>query len=85
MAFWVASNNERAGATTDTLVDARCLYLPVAAKNTVYGVCGILMNDADSNDDFGAFEKNLLLMIVGEMRTGGRADRVGRRAPPPWR
>ena len=24
------------------------------------------MNDADSNDDFGAFEKNLLLMIVGE-------------------
>ena len=66
VAFWVASNNERAGATTDTLIDARCLYLPVAAKNTVYGVCGILMNDADSNDDFGAFEKNLLLMIVGE-------------------
>lgn len=64
--FGSASNNERAGATTDTLVDARCLYLPVAAKNTVYGVCGILMNDADSNDDFGAFEKNLLLMIVGE-------------------
>ncbi|HIW76743.1 MULTISPECIES: sensor histidine kinase [Gordonibacter] len=69
VAAWVAANNERAGATTGTLADARCLYLPVSAKNVVYGVVGVVMDDtSDTSDDadFGAFEKNLLLMIVHE-------------------
>lgn len=66
VAAWAASNNERAGATTDTLVDARCLYLPITAKNAVYGVAGIVLDEADDDDDFDAFEKNLLLMIMDE-------------------
>lgn len=65
VAAWVASNNERAGATTDTLVDARCLYLPIRSKGAAFGVAGIVMDAADE-DDFGAFEKNLLLMIIDE-------------------
>ena len=66
VAAWAAANNERAGSTTDTLADARCLYLPVSAKNVVYGVVGIVMDETDDDDDFGAFEKNLVLMIVNE-------------------
>ncbi|WP_080801677.1 sensor histidine kinase [Arabiibacter massiliensis] len=65
VAAWVASNNERAGATTDTLVDARCLYLPIRSKGAVFGVAGIVMDEGE-DDDFGAFEKNLLLMIIDE-------------------
>lgn len=66
MASWVASNNERAGATTDTLVDARCLYLPISSKGAVFGVAGIVMDKNEDDDDFGALEKNLLLMIINE-------------------
>ena len=65
VAAWAASNNERAGATTDTLADARCLYLPIRSKGVVFGVAGIAMDGADE-DDFGVFEKNLLLMILDE-------------------
>ncbi|MEG1831628.1 MAG: sensor histidine kinase KdpD, partial [Raoultibacter sp.] len=64
VAAWVASNNEHAGATTDTLTQARCLYLPIASKEAVFGVAGLVM-ERDS-EDFGAFEKNLLLAIVDE-------------------
>ena len=64
VAAWVASNSERAGATTDTLLNARCLYLPIRSKDAVFGVAGIAIDGDD--DDFGAFEKNLLLMILDE-------------------
>lgn len=74
VAAWVASNNERAGATTDTLADARCLYLPIRSKGEVFGVAGIVM-DGGEDDDFGAFEKNLLLMILDEC--GQTAERIG--------
>ncbi len=66
VAAWAASNNERAGASTDTLADARCLYLPIGSKGTVFGVAGIVMDGGEDDDDFGAFEKNLLLMIIDE-------------------
>lgn len=64
VAAWVASNNERAGATTDTLLDAKCLYLPVASKDQVIGVAGLVVGDEP--DDFGEFEKNLLIAILDE-------------------
>ncbi|MRX81463.1 sensor histidine kinase [Eggerthella guodeyinii] len=65
VAAWVASNNERAGATTETLADARCLYLPIRAKDAVYGVAGLVVDGTD-DEDFGGFEKNLLLMVLDE-------------------
>ena len=64
VAAWVALNNERAGAMTDTLLDAKCLYLPIRGKEGVFGVVGLAIEKDDEN--FGPFEKNLLLMIVDE-------------------
>ena len=66
VAAWSAANNERAGATTDTLADSQCLYLPIHSKDAVFGVAGIAMDDIDGEEDFGAFEKNLLLAILDE-------------------
>ncbi len=66
VAAWAASNSERAGATTDTLANARCLYLPIRSKDAVFGVAGVAVDGREDDDDFGAFEKNLLLMIVDE-------------------
>lgn len=72
VAAWVASNNERAGATTDTLREARCLYLPIRSKNQVFGVAGLMVKNDD--EDFGAFEKNLLVAVLAEC--GQAAERI---------
>lgn len=62
VAAWAFQNNKRAGATTDTLSSAKCLYLAVRIENRVYGVVGVAM-------DKGAlepFENSVLLSILGE-------------------
>lgn len=64
VASWVAANNERAGSTTSTLSEARCLYLPIRSKGTVFGVAGLVMEE--ESDDFGSFEKNLLIALLDE-------------------
>lgn len=64
IAAWVAANDERAGATTNTLTDSRCLYLPVHSKSTVFGVAGLVV-DPDG-EDLGSFEKNLLVALLEE-------------------
>ena len=62
VAAWVAGNNKRAGTGTGTLMNARCLYLPIRGKDTVVGVAGIVLAD----EDLDAFEKNLLLVMLDE-------------------
>lgn len=52
------------GATTDTLREARCLYLPIRSKDRVFGVAGLVMEQGD--DDFGSFERNLLVALLDE-------------------
>ncbi len=64
VASWVAANNERAGATTSTLAEARCLYLPIRSKGAVFGVAGLVMEE--DSEDFGSFEKNLLIALLDE-------------------
>lgn len=64
VAAWVAANGEPAGATTDTLREARCLYLPIRSRERVFGVAGLVM-EADA-EDFGAFERNLLVALLDE-------------------
>ena len=64
VASWVAANGEAAGATTDTLREARCLYLPIRSKDRVFGVAGLVMEQGD--DDFGSFERNLLVALLDE-------------------
>ncbi|MGN0152742.1 MAG: DUF4118 domain-containing protein [Wujia sp.] len=62
VAFWVLKNNKHAGATTDTLSDAKCLYLSIRTNNVVYGVIGIVIH----NNPLDAFENSILLSILGE-------------------
>ena len=44
VADWVFRNNKHAGATTDTLSSAKCLYLAIRVNQHVYGVAGIAVN-----------------------------------------
>lgn len=61
-AEWVLRNNHSAGATTDTLSDARYLYLALRVKEQVYGVVGIEVEDNPPD----ASEHGILLSILGE-------------------
>ena len=61
VAGWVLKNNKRAGATTGTLSNAKCLYLAVRSS-MVYGVVGIVMGEIP----FDPFENSILLSILGE-------------------
>ena len=62
VAAWVFRNNKHAGATTDTLANARCRYLAVRVNQQVYGVVGIAMNEVPLD----SFENSVLLSILGE-------------------
>lgn len=62
VANWVYENRKRAGASTDILNDARCLYLPVSINNKAYGVIGIDVN----GKTIESFEYSVLLSIIGE-------------------
>ncbi|MGN1442442.1 MAG: DUF4118 domain-containing protein, partial [Acutalibacteraceae bacterium] len=62
VAQWVQKNNKHAGATTETLSGAKCLYLAVRVNERVYGVVGIYIGE----QPFGSFENSILLSILGE-------------------
>lgn len=62
VAVWTLTNNKRAGATTATLADARCLYLAVRTGEQVFGVVGIVMGPRGLD----AFENSIMLSIIGE-------------------
>lgn len=61
-AQWVFRNNKHAGATTDTLANAKCLYLAVRSGSSVYGVVGISMDKIPLD----SFENSVTLSILGE-------------------
>ncbi len=61
-ARWVLENHHRAGATTDTLNKAKCLYMAIRINNNVYGVVGIHIN----GKPLDSFETSMLLSILGE-------------------
>ena len=62
VAAWAFQNNKRAGATTDTLSSAKCLYLAVRIENRIYGVVGVAMDQGALEP----FENSVLLSILGE-------------------
>lgn len=62
VAVWVLQNNKRAGATTDTLSNAKCLYYAIRVGQHVYGVIGIAMQELPLD----SFENSVLLSILGE-------------------
>ena len=61
-ARWVLKNNHSAGATTDTLSDARDLYLALRVGERVYGVVGV----EAQGSPLDASEHGILLSILGE-------------------
>lgn len=61
-ARWVLENHHRAGATTDTLNKAKCLYMAIRINDNVYGVVGIHIN----GKPLDSFETSILLSILGE-------------------
>lgn len=63
IAAWAAGNNKRAGVGTGTLMNSKCLYLPIRGKNSVVGVVGVALS---SDSDLDPFEKNLLSVMVDE-------------------
>lgn len=62
VATWVFQNNQHAGASTNTLGSAQCLYLAVRVKDTVYGVVGVAM----VGESLDAAEHSVMLSILGE-------------------
>lgn len=62
VANWVLKNNSHAGATTDTLSNAKCLYLAIRVNHVVYGVVGIGME----KEPLDSFENSIVLSILGE-------------------
>lgn len=62
VAQWVFSNNKHAGATTDTLSGARCLYLAIRVRERVYAVVGICIKGAALD----SFENSVVLSILGD-------------------
>lgn len=62
VAQWVFKNNKHAGATTDTLANAKCLYLAIRSGSRVYGVVGIHMEEIPLD----SFENSVVLSVLGE-------------------
>ena len=62
VAAWVYKNNKHAGATTDTLSNAKCLYLSIRVNHNVYGVVGIVIDSSPLE----TFENSIVLSILGE-------------------
>ena len=74
VAAWTFKNNKHAGATTDTLSSAKCLYLAVRINSKVYGVVGIAIN----GKPLDTFENNILLSILGECAMALENEKVMR-------
>ena len=61
-ACWVLENHHRAGATTETLNKAKCLYMAIRINEHIYGIVGIHIN----GKPLDSFETSILLSILGE-------------------
>ncbi len=61
-AEWAYRNKHRAGAATETLSSAKCLYMAIRINNKVYGVVGIHIG----GKPLDSFENSILLSILGE-------------------
>ena len=73
VAEWVYKNNKRAGATTNTLSHAKCLYLAVRGRNMVLAVAAIAMNEQAPLEPF---EKSLMIAMLGECALALEKERL---------
>lgn len=63
VADWVLKNNKNAGASTNTLPNAKCFYLAVRGHSKPLAVCAVAI---DCLSELDSFEKNLLLGVLDE-------------------
>ena len=63
VAEWVLKNNKHAGATTNTLPNAKCLYLSIRGTGGALAVVGIA---AEGSHPLLSFEKNLMVALLDE-------------------
>ena len=63
VAEWVLKNNKHAGATTNTLPGAKCLYLSIRGTGGALAVVGIAV---ESGHPLQSFEKNLMVALLDE-------------------
>ncbi len=63
VAQWVFTNNKHAGASTNTLSGAKCLYMSVRSGNNVFAVIGIPMV---RNEKLDSLDKSLLVAMLAE-------------------
>lgn len=61
VAEWVMKNNKHAGATTNTLPGAQCLYLSIRGTGGALAVVGI-----SAGQPLQSFEKNLMVALLDE-------------------
>src|SRR5574344_524674 len=61
VAEWVLKNNKHAGATTNTLPGAKCLYLSIRGTGGALAVVGI-----SAGQPLQSFEKNLMVALLDE-------------------
>lgn len=73
VAEWVYKNNKRAGASTNTLSEAKCLYLAVRGGGTVLAVAAIVM---DKEEPLEPFEKSLMIAMLGECALALEKERL---------
>ncbi|APM38849.1 histidine kinase [Clostridium kluyveri] len=76
VAEWVYKNNKRAGATTNTLSAAKCLYLAVRSSDVVFAVVGIVM---DKKVLLEAFEKSLMIAMLGDCALSLEKEKLNER------
>ena len=62
-AEWVLKNNKHAGATTNTLSNAKCLYLAIQGTGGALAVVGIAVS---GGHPLQTFEKNLMVALLDE-------------------
>ena len=62
VALWVLKNNKHAGATTQTLANAKCLYLAIRVNQNVYSAIGVAIGKQPPD----VFQKSVLLSILAE-------------------
>ena len=74
VALWVFKNNKHAGATTQTLSNAQCLYLALRINEKVYGVVGLALEGVPLDSS----EKGMMLSILGECALALENDKNAR-------